>query len=93
MSLIITSVLTVFKSDPGLVEDALQRVNAAVLLSTVVFNYLAKAVVKAAYAQMVFGLRQWHYCALVYHYRLNLHNQGAPVKDPEDLPCGRMRSV
>ena len=42
------SVLIVFRSNAGLAENAIQGVNTAVL-SPVLFNYLAKAVVPAAH--------------------------------------------
>src|SRR5215212_3669115 len=82
--------LIVVRSDPGLAEDAVQGVNTAVL-SPVLLNYLAKAVVPAAHGRTVFlGFGEWHDGALVYQYSLNLHHQGAPVNNPEHLPCCRM---
>src|SRR5215208_2307324 len=42
---------------------------------------------------MVWGFGEWHDGALVYHYRVDFLHQGAPVKNPEDLPCRRIRSV
>src|SRR5215208_5568210 len=42
---------------------------------------------------MVWGFGEWHDGVLVYHYRVDLHHQGAPVKNPEDLPCRRMHGA
>src|SRR5829696_5632774 len=81
----------VLRSDAGMPEDGVQGVNTAVL-SPVLFNYLAKAVVPAAHGCIVWGFGQWHEGVLVYHYRVDFHHQGAPVKNPEDLPSRTMRS-
>src|SRR5919112_6616409 len=78
-----------FRSDPGVPENAVQGVNPAVL-GPVLFNDLSEAVVPAAHGRMVRGFGEWHDGTLVYHYRVHLHNQGAPVNDREQLPDRRM---